>query len=154
MFLKKIFNLDFYRMLLYEIYMEKKARQDIGKTDVGNLLRKLKKTLNASGVYEWDEVKNFVMEYNAGAPAEALGQLVDAAVQRFNHELDLEYYEKICFKIKAEAYVKTYVQIESESYYVLMQWGSLFWFLKFLLLKLSVEEPDKYMLERLLYPCV
>lgn len=72
------------------------------------------------------------------------------AVARFEHELELDDEEKVDFKIKAKQYVKTYGQMASIMPYEIVAWEKLFWFLKFLIPKLKVVDPDADSIDELL----
>ncbi len=55
-------------------------------TDV-NVLHELKDALDQVGVYEWQEVEDFVTRYFAGEDAQTLSPIIDIAANRFNAEL-------------------------------------------------------------------
>jgi type I restriction enzyme R subunit len=118
-------------------------------TDV-NVLHELKESLDQVGVYEWSEVEDFVTRYFAGDDAQALSPLIDAAADRFNQQLELAEKDKIDFKIKARQFVKIYGQMASIMPFEVVEWEKLFWFLKFLVPKLKIKDPDQDMLDELL----
>ncbi len=118
-------------------------------TDV-NVLHEIKDALDAVGVYEWQEVEDFVARYFAGDDAQLLSPIIDAAADRFNHQLDLADNDKIDFKIKARQFVKIYGQMASIMPFEVVEWEKLFWFLKFLVPKLLIIDPDQDMLDELL----
>ncbi len=118
-------------------------------TDI-NVLHELKDMLDEVGVYEWFEVENFVNRYFDGEDAQTLSPIIDAAEARFSHELQLEEEEKVDFKIKAKQFVKIYGQMASILPYGIATWEMLFWFLKFLIPKLKIQDPDQDKLDRLL----
>ena len=118
-------------------------------TDV-NVLHELKDALDQVGVYEWQEVEDFVTRYFAGADAQALSPIIDVAANRFNAELELLDPEKIDFKIKAKQFVKIYGQMASIIPFEVLVWEKLFWLLKFLIPKLMIEDPNQDMLDELL----
>ncbi|MDF7808906.1 type I restriction endonuclease subunit R [Pontiellaceae bacterium B12219] len=118
-------------------------------TDI-NVLHELKDTMDEVGVYEWAEVENFVERYFKNEDAQQLSPIIDISANRFNAELDLENDEKVDFKIKAKQFVKIYGQMASIIPYEMMEWEKLFWFLKFLIPKLKVQDPDKDALDELL----
>lgn len=109
-----------------------------GETDI-NVLHELKGVLDNEGVYEWDEVENFVSKYFKKADAQELSPIIDIAANRFNHELELADEEKADFKIKAKQFVKVYGQMASIMTFEVLDWEKLFWFLKFLIPKLIVN---------------
>ncbi len=118
-------------------------------TDV-NVLHELKDTLDEFGVYEWQEVEQFVNHYFNNANAEILSPLIDVAVTRFDQTLQLEEDDKVDFKIKAKQFVKIYGQMASIIPYEIVAWEKLFWFLKFLIPKLVINNPDVDKIDELL----
>ena len=72
------------------------------------------------------------------------------AADRFNHELELSNEEKADIKIKAKQFVKIYGQMAAIMPYDMLTWEKLFWFLKFLIPKLKVQDPDADLLDELL----
>lgn len=107
-------------------------------TDV-NVLHELKGYLDDVGVYEWSEVEDFVERYFKGVKADDLSPVIDVAAERFNSGLGLEETAKADFKIKAKQFVKIYGQMASIMPYEVVKWEKLFWFLKFLIPKLIVN---------------
>lgn len=120
-----------------------------GATDI-NVLHELKGTLDDVGVYEWEEVEDFVSKYFKGLDAQQLSPIIDIAANRFNAELDLEDEEKADFKIKAKQFVKIYGQMASIMPYEVLYWEKLFWFLKFLIPKLIVRTKEDELIDELL----
>ncbi len=118
-------------------------------TDI-NVLHELKDELGDVGVYDWHEVEEFVKRYFNNEDAQTLSPIIDTAAARFNLELELENDDKIDFKIKAKQFVKIYGQMASIMPYEMVAWEKLFWFLKFLIPKLKVEDPDAELLDELL----
>lgn len=118
-------------------------------TDV-NVLHELKDVLDQVGVYEWSEVEDFVTRYFAGEDAHKLSPVIDVAADRFNEGLDLPDTEKIDLKIKAKQFVKIYGQMASIIPFEVLAWEELFWFLKFLVPKLKIKDPNQDMLDELL----
>lgn len=118
-------------------------------TDV-NVLHELKDALDQVGVYEWQEVEDFVARYFAGEDAQTLSPIIDIAANRFNAELELPDAEKIDFKIKAKQFVKIYGQMASIIPFEVLEWEKLFWLLKFLIPKLKIKDPNQDMLDELL----
>lgn len=118
-------------------------------TDV-NVLHELKASLADVGVYEWQEVEDFVARYFADEDAQSLSPLIDKAAHRFNQQLELPDKDKIDFKIKARQFVKIYGQMASIMPFEVLEWEKVFWFLKFLVPKLKIKDPDQDMLDELL----
>ena len=109
-------------------------------TDV-NVLHDLKDQLDETGVYEQAEVNNFTEGYFANKDAQQLSSMIDVAVQRFDHDLNLEQTAKVDFKIKAKQFLKIYGQMASIINFENIAWEKLYWFLKFLVPKLKVQDP-------------
>ena len=118
-------------------------------TDV-NVLHDVKEALGDVGVYEWHEVEAFNVLFFNNAEADQLSPLIDTAAARFGHELELEDEAKIDFKIKAKQFVKIYGQVACIISYNNVQWEMLYWFLKFLIPKLQVKDPNQDQLDELL----
>lgn len=119
------------------------------ETDV-NVLHELKDSLDEVGVYEWSEVEDFNEKYFNSVEASLLSPIIDLAAERFNSELDFEDDEKADFKIKAKQFVKIYGQMASIMPFEIINWEKLFWFLKFLIPKLIIIDPDKNKFDELL----
>jgi type I restriction enzyme R subunit len=120
-----------------------------GATDI-NVLHELKSHLDDMGVYEQKEVEDFVTKYFASVNAQELSPIIDVAANRFNDSLGLEEKIKADYKIKAKQFVKIYGQMASIMPYELPAWEKLFWFLKFLIPKLIIKDPDQDALDGLL----
>lgn len=122
-----------------------------GATDI-NVLHELKDSLDDSGIYEQAEVEDFNEKFFNGVDAQFLSPIIDVAAQRFADGLELDDKLKADYKIKAKQFVKIYGQVaallpESFTY---AGWEKLFWFLKFLIPKLKIEDPQNDALDKLL----
>ena len=115
-----------------------------------NVLHELKNALDDVGVYEWQEVENFVTRYFNNEDAQHLSSIIDIASERFNQTLELDNTAKIDFKVKAKQFTKIYGQMAAIMPYELVVWEKLFWFLKFLIPKLKVSDPASELLDQLL----
>lgn len=118
-------------------------------TDI-NVLHELKASLDDAGVYERSEVEDFVEKYFKGVNAQELSPIIDIAAERFNAGLELEEKAKADYKIKAKQFVKIYGQMASIMPYEKLEWEKLFWFLKFLIPKLIIVDPNQDTLDELL----
>lgn len=116
-------------------------------TDV-NVLHDLKDALDDVGVYEQADVDLFNKRFFDKEDAEKLHPIIDEAVSRF--DLIEEENDKIDFKIKAKHFVKLYGQLACIMQFPQMEWEKLHWFLKFLIPKLKVKDPDQDRLDALL----
>lgn len=118
-------------------------------TDV-NVLHDIREKLDEAGVYEWEEVEAFCTLYFSNADAEQLSPIIDTCAARFNDELELGEDEKADFKIKSKQFVKIYAQLACIMPFDNIEWEKLHWFLKFLIPKLKIKDPDKDTLDELL----
>ena len=118
-------------------------------TDV-NVLHELKDVLDEVGVYEWSEVEDFNEKFFNKEDAQVLSPIIERAAERFVHELELEDDEKADFKIKAKQFVKIYGQMASILPFEVLNWEKIYWFLKFLIPKLPINNPDIDALDELL----
>lgn len=118
-------------------------------TDV-NVLHEIKAILDEVGVYEWYEVEDFVTKYFNKVDAQELSPIIDIAADRFNNEIQLEDIAKADFKIKAKQFVKIYGQMAAILPYEVLNWEKLFWFLKFLIPKLVINDGTIDIIDELL----
>lgn len=119
-------------------------------TDV-NVLHELKGLLDDVGVYEWSEVEDFTNKYFQGLEAEQyLSPILQIGEDRFATDLGLDDNGKADFKIKAKQFVKIYGQIASILPYEVLKWEQLFWYLKFLIPRLKINDPGIDGLDELL----
>lgn len=116
-------------------------------TDV-NILHDLKDALDAFGIYDATEIQAFNEKFFNNAEAEELHPIIDVVVARFDDELDDD--QRIDFKIKAKQFVKIYAQVACIIPFQNATWELLHWFLKFLIPKLKVKDPQKDALDELL----
>ena len=107
-------------------------------TDV-NVLHELKSTLLQFGVFEMDEVDQFIDMYIHGVSADKWSPLIDAAAQRFNVEIEWPENGKADFKMKCKQFVKVYSRVAAIMDYEMKEWEKLFWFLRFLVPELRVD---------------
>lgn len=110
----------------------------------------MKGSLDGTGVYEWQEVENFVSLFFQKAECERLEPIIDLAADRFNRELPFSDGDKADFKIKAKQFVKIYGQMAAILPFEVPRWEKMFWFLKFLIPKLIITDPSKDALDELL----
>jgi len=147
-----LFILDFYNSTedIKEAFDPFYTSTTLSKSTDINVLHELKATLDDSGVYEWLEVEDFVEKYFKGVNAQELSPIIDIAAERFNSGLEFDDKAKADYKIKAKQFVKIYGQMASIMPYEMLAWEKLFWFLKFLIPKLIIVDPDQDTLDELL----
>ena len=147
-----LFVLDFFNKVeeVQEAFDPFYTATSLSKATDINVLHELKDEVDDVGVYEWTEVEEFIKRYFNNEDAQKLSPIIDIAATRFNSGLELEHVAKADFKIKAKQFVKIYGQMASIMPYEIEAWEKLFWFLKFLIHKLKVKDPDAEAIDELL----
>lgn len=107
-------------------------------TDI-NILHILKATLLSIGVFDMDEVDEFINLYVHGETADKWAPIIDTAAQRFNTEIAWSENGKADFKMKCKQFVKVYSKAAAIMDYEVKDWEKLFWFLRYLIPELYVE---------------
>ncbi|MBO5613080.1 MAG: type I restriction endonuclease subunit R [Prevotella sp.] len=106
-------------------------------TDV-NILHQLKTTLLTMGVFDMDEVNEFMELYIHGAEADQWAPIIDTAALRFNSEIEWAENGKADFKMKCKQFVKVYSRVAAIMNYEVADWEKMFWYLRFLIPQLIV----------------
>ena len=109
-----------------------------GATDV-NVLHHLKTTLLQFGVFEMEEVEAFIDLYIHGVDADQWAPILDAAVQRFEKEIEWAENGKADFKMKCKQFVRVYSRVAAIIEYEVPDWEKLYWYLRFLIPDLHVD---------------
>ncbi len=147
-----LFILDFYNSTddIKKAFDDFYTATSLSKATDINVLHELKAALDETGIYEWVEVEDFVQKYFDGVNAQELSPIIDRSAHRFNEDLELEAKAKADIKVKAKQFVKIYGQMASIMPYEVVVWEKLFWFLKFLVPKLIILDPNQDALDELL----
>ena len=109
-----------------------------GETDV-NILHQLKTTLLQFDVFDMDEVYEFAGLYIKGAEADQWAPILDAAVERFDKEIEWAENGKADFKMKCKQFVRVYSRVAAIIDYEVLDWEKLFWYLRYLIPDLHVD---------------
>jgi len=112
-----------------------------GETNV-NILHELRSTLLSMGVFEDSEVKQFMDLYIHGAEPDQWNPIIDTAVHRFDKEIEWAEGGKADFKMKCKQFVKVYSRIAAIITYEMVNWESLYWFLRYLIPCLKVKDKN------------
>ena len=118
-------------------------------TDV-NILHELRSTLLSIGVFDEEDINQFMEIYMSGAEPDKWVPITDAAAHRFNHEIEFDENGKADFKIKCKQFVKVYSRVAAIMDYEVLNWEKMFWFLRFLIPNLHVDVPGRDDLKDLL----
>lgn len=105
-----------------------------------NVLHELKMTLMGFGVFEQEDVDSFIELYVKGAEADAWSPIIDAAADRFNNEIEWPENGKADFKMKCKQFVRVYSKAAAIMAYNVSDWEKLFWFLRYLIPGLHVND--------------
>lgn len=136
-----LFILDFYNSMddikaAFDPFYTSAALSEA--TDI-NVLHELKATLLGIGVFDMEEVDEFIDKYIHGEEADKWAPIIDTAAQRFNSEIEWAENGKADFKMKCKQFVKVYSKAAAIMDYEIKDWEKLFWFLRFLIPELYVE---------------
>ena len=107
-----------------------------------NRLNDLQEVLDDYQVYSEVKVKEFCMLYHNAAERSQVAPILDAAAQIFREDLSEE--EKIDFKTKAKSFERTYNFLGCLLDFNNPYWEELWWFLKFLIPKLTIDDTEDF----------
>lgn len=105
-----------------------------------NKLHDLLDALEEFEVYDKEVVEDFFEKYSGNAERTILDPIIDSATHLFKNELNLD--QRIDFKIKVKAYLRTYSYLAKILDFKNRYWEQLWWFLKYLLPKLIISEGE------------
>ena len=107
-----------------------------------NRLNDLQEALADHQVYSEAEVREFCKLYYSGAERSKVAPILDTAAQIFRDNLSEE--EKIDFKTRAKSFERTYSFLGCLLDFNNPYWEELWWFLKFLIPKLTIDDTDDF----------
>ena len=107
-----------------------------------NRLNDLQEALADHQVYSEAEVREFCELYHNGAERSKIVPILDAAAQIFRNDLSKE--DKLDFKAKAKSFERTYNFLGCLLHFNHPYWEELWWFLKFLIPKLTIDDTDDF----------
>ena len=105
-----------------------------------NKLNDLVDALAKFEVYNEEVVTDFFEKYSGKADRNILDPIIDAAAHIFTFDLTLE--KQIDFKIKVKSFLRTYSYLAKLLDFNNLYWEQLWWYLKYLLPKLTIAEND------------
>ena len=118
-------------------------------TDV-NVLHDLRSTLLSVGVFDQEDIDQFIELYINGAEANQWAPIIDLCADRFNNHIEFPENGKADFKMKCKQFVKVYSRVAAILDFEMKEWEKLFWFLRFLIPGLHVDVPGRNDLRDLL----
>ena len=105
-----------------------------------NKLNDLLDALEKFEVYNEDVVKDFFEKYSNNADRNILDPIIDSAAHIFKFDLDID--KQVDFKIKVKSFLRTYSYLAKLLDFNNLYWEQLWWYLKYLLPKLIIDEND------------
>ena len=91
-------------------------------------------------VYNQDVVTDFFGKYSGKADRNTLDPIIDAAAHIFTFDLNVD--KQVDFKIKVKSFLRTYSYLAKLLDFNNLYWEQLWWYLKYLLPKLNIEQDD------------
>lgn len=148
-----LFILDFYNDIadIKDAFDDFYTSTSLSDATNVNVLNDIKAKLDDSGVYERIEVEKFNELFFSNAQGDDLTIIIDTCTERFDTETSVWSHEqKVTFKVQAKQFVKIYAQVSSIMAFNKIEWEKLFWFLKFLIPKLNVQDSQLNGIDELL----
>jgi len=105
-----------------------------------NKLNDLVDALEKFEVYNEEVVKDFFEKYSGNAERTILDPIIDSAAHIFKFDLNID--KQIDFKIKVKSFLRTYSYLGKLLDFNNLYWEQLWWYLKYLLPKLSIDENE------------
>jgi len=141
-FKKDTFVLDFYNSAeeIKEAFDPYYTSTILSEETSPNKLNDLLDALEKFEVYNEDVVKGFFEKYSNNADRTTLDPIIDSAAHIFKFNLDLD--KQIDFKIKVKSFLRTYSYLAKLLDFNNQYWEQLWWYLKYLLPKLIIDEND------------
>ena len=105
-----------------------------------NKLNDLVDSLEAFEVYNEYQVSDFFEKYVTGEVRTKLDPIMDSSADVFKNDLDKD--KQIDFKVKAKSFLRTYSYLGKILDFNNQEWEMLWWYLKFLVPKLFIDQTD------------
>lgn len=139
---KDTFVLDFYNTTegIKEAFEPYYTSTLLSEETDPNKLNDLVDVLDVFEVYQDHQVETFFEKYVSGEDRTKLDPIIDNSVDIFKNQLDIN--KQIDFKIKAKSFLRTYSYLAKIIDFKNPQWERLWWYLKFLVPKLTISETD------------
>jgi len=139
---KDTFVLDFYNKAeeIKEAFDPYFTSTILSEETSPNKLNDLLDALEKFEVYNEEVVKDFFEKYSGNADRTILDPIIDSAAHIFKYDLDID--KQIDFKIKVKSFLRTYSYLAKLLDFNNLYWEQLWWYLKYLLPKLTIEENE------------
>ena len=139
---KDTFVLDFYNSAeeIKEAFDPYFTSTILSEETSPNKLNDLVDALEKFEVYNEDVVKDFFEKYSSNADRNILDPIIDSAAHIFKFDLIID--KQIDFKIKVKSFLRTYSYLAKLLDFNNLYWEQLWWYLKYLLPKLTIDENE------------
>lgn len=139
---KDTFVLDFYNSAeeIKEAFDPYFTSTILSEETSPNKLNDLLDALEKFEVYNEEVVKDFFEKYSGNADRTVLDPIIDSAAHIFKFDLNID--KQIDFKIKVKSFLRTYSYLAKLLDFNNLYWEQLWWYLKYLLPKLTIEENE------------
>jgi type I restriction enzyme R subunit len=139
---KDTFVLDFYNSAeeIKEAFDPYFTSTILSEETSPNKLNDLLDALEKFEVYNEEVVKDFFEKYSSNADRTILDPIIDSAAHIFKFDLNID--KQIDFKIKVKSFLRTYSYLAKLLDFNNLYWEQLWWYLKYLLPKLTIEENE------------
>ncbi len=139
---KDTFVLDFYNKAeeIKEAFDPYFTSTILSEETSPNKLNDLVDALEKFEVYNEEVVIGFFEKYSGNADRTILDPIIDSAAHIFKYDLEID--KQIDFKIKVKSFLRTYSYLAKLLDFNNLYWEQLWWYLKYLLPKLTIEEDE------------
>lgn len=139
---KDTFVLDFYNSAddIKEAFDPYYTSTILSEETSPNKLNDLLDALEKFEVYNEEVVRDFFEKYSNNAERTILDPIIDSAAHIFKYDLNSD--KQIDFKVKVKSFLRTYSYLAKLLDFNNQYWEQLWWYLKYLLPKLTLEENE------------
>jgi len=139
---KDTFVLDFYNDAeeIREAFSPYYTSTILSEETNPNKLNDLVDSLETFEVYNEYHVSDFFEKYVTGEVRTKLDPIIDSSADVFKNDLDKD--KQIDFKVKAKSFLRTYSYLGKILDFNNQEWEMLWWYLKFLVPKLFIDQTD------------
>lgn len=139
---KDTFVLDFYNDAeeIREAFSPYYTSTILSEETNPNKLNDLVDSLETFEVYNEYQVSDFFEKYVTGEVRTKLDPIIDSSADVFKNDLDKD--KQIDFKVKAKSFLRTYSYLGKILDFNNQEWEMLWWYLKFLVPKLFIDQTD------------
>ncbi|MCQ2350787.1 MAG: DEAD/DEAH box helicase family protein [Paludibacteraceae bacterium] len=137
-----LFILDFYNKIsdIKDAFDPFYTTTSLSEPSDVNVLHLLRRTLLDTSVFNEEDIDDFTVRFLTEKDSSKWAPIIDGCAHRFNVEVQWGKDGKADFKIKCKQFVKIYSKVAAILDYNIRDWEKLFWFLRFLIPQLHIED--------------